>query len=185
MKYKIILAAVLLAPSLASAAEICGNGLDDNSNGLADEGCYPTLTTGVCESPLSCGATGMVGPTTGSLRYSLPPDVAPSVPFGPGIGFRRFYTSMYAPGAASPWYRHPMGDRWQHTYSTWIDKITTPAPTKLIFHTNRGQDTLWTFANTTSGFDYYNPQPGFHAQYLRQAHDDPRYPSRQQRDVDL
>ena len=54
--------------SSAAAAEICGNGIDDDSNGLVDEGCYPSLTTGQCESPLSCADTGDVSPRTGSLR---------------------------------------------------------------------------------------------------------------------
>src|SRR5207247_4995763 len=86
----------------ASATEICGNSIDDDGNGLVDETCYPTLTTGVCESPLSCSDTGMVSWTTGSLHYDLPPDIAPAVPYGPGIGLRRFYTSMYSPTGANP-----------------------------------------------------------------------------------
>ena len=47
-------ALALLTASSAHAAEICGNGIDDDADGLEDEGCYPTLTTGQCESPLSC-----------------------------------------------------------------------------------------------------------------------------------
>jgi RHS repeat-associated protein len=165
-----VAATLTLFANVANAApEICGNGIDDDGDNLADEGCYPTLTTGVCESPLSCGLTGAVSPTTGSLRYSLAPDLAPSVPYGPGIGFRRFYTSQYAPGAAAPAYRKALGDRWQHTYSTWIDKVATPTPARLFFHTNLGQDVLWTYSTTTGGQDYYTPQAGFHAQYLRQS----------------
>ena len=163
------LLATAALPRFASAAEICGNSIDDDNDGLADEGCYPTLTTGVCESPLSCGGTGAVSPSTGSLRYSLAPDIAPRVPYGPGIGFRRFYTSQYAPGGSAPAYRKALGDRWQHTYATWIDKVTTPSPTRLFFHTNLGQDVLWQYSITTSGFDYYTAQPGFHAQFLRQS----------------
>lgn len=86
----------------AAAAEICGNGVDDDGDGLLDEGCFPGLTTGVCESPLSCHETGMVSPLTGQLRYQLPPDVAPKVPFGPGVGLRRWYASQTAVGAAAP-----------------------------------------------------------------------------------
>ena len=81
-----------------ATAEICGNDIDDDANGMVDEGCAPTLATGVCESPLSCGETGMVSWSTGSLHYDLPPDIAPRVPYGPGIGFRRFFTSMSTPG---------------------------------------------------------------------------------------
>src|SRR3989442_10766760 len=95
----VVVATVLLAAPAAEATEICGNNIDDDSNGLTDEGCYPTLTTGVCESPLSCGTSGMIAWTTGSLHYDLPPDIAPAVPWGPGIGLRRFYASMYAPGS--------------------------------------------------------------------------------------
>ncbi|MGE0550196.1 MAG: hypothetical protein AB7O24_10095 [Kofleriaceae bacterium] len=153
---------------LADAAEVCGNGADDDSDGTADEGCYPGLTTGQCESPLSCAETGIFSPSTGTLHYSLPPDVAPKVPYGPGIGFRRFYTSAYAPGGGAPVYRKALGDRWQHTYMTWLDKNTTPNPDQIILHTNRGQDVLWTYASTSGGWDTYTPQSGFHVTYLRQ-----------------
>ena len=61
----------------ADAAEICGDGLDNDGDLLVDEQCYPGLTTGQCESPLSCGDMGQVSPSTGSLRYSLDPDVSP------------------------------------------------------------------------------------------------------------
>jgi hypothetical protein len=91
-------AGALFAPVTARAAEICGNGIDDDSNGRADEGCHAMQ----CESPLSCADTGMVSPLRGSLRYQLPPDVAPKVPFGPGIGLRRFYASHYQPGPPAP-----------------------------------------------------------------------------------
>ena len=87
--------------STAHAAEICANGVDDDGDGLADEGCY-NLASGVCESPLSCQETGMVAPLQGNLRYQLPPDVAPKVPFGPGIGLRRFFVSQFWPGISAP-----------------------------------------------------------------------------------
>ena len=95
-------AIVLVSARANATSEICGNSIDDDGNGLVDEGCYPTLTTGVCESPLSCGDTGMVSWATGSLHYDLPPDIAPAVPYGPNIGFRRMYTSMYSPSGANP-----------------------------------------------------------------------------------
>jgi len=95
-------ASSLLFPASARAAEICGNGQDDDGDGLLDEGCYSTLTTGVCESPLSCNETGMVSPLLGALRYQLPADVAPKVPYGLGIGLRRFYGSQLAPGLTTP-----------------------------------------------------------------------------------
>ena len=75
-----ILALSLLVARPSWATEICGNSIDDDSNGSTDEGCAPTLTTDVCESPLSCMETGMVSWSTGSLHYDLAPDVAPKVP---------------------------------------------------------------------------------------------------------
>lgn len=75
----------LISTRAYATAEICGNDIDDDGNGLTDEGCYPTQTTGVCESPLSCGDTGMVSWSTGSVHYDVPPDINPQVPFGPGI----------------------------------------------------------------------------------------------------
>lgn len=160
-------AGALLLPAHARAAEICGNDVDDDANGLADEGCYPTLTTGVCESPLSCADTGMVSPLTGSLRYQLPPDIAPKVPYGPGIGFRRFYTSQYAPSGTAPVWKKPLGDRWQHTYMAWLTKTGTAPSSTVVLH-HRGQDIYAAYDGSGSGWDVYKPQPGFHVQYLRQ-----------------
>jgi len=51
---RLVLATLLLTASEGAAlatAEICGDGIDNNGNGLTDEGCYPSITTGVCESP--------------------------------------------------------------------------------------------------------------------------------------
>ncbi|MEP6862024.1 MAG: hypothetical protein ABJE66_15475, partial [Deltaproteobacteria bacterium] len=100
MKPLLLTALILvgIAGSANATAEICGNDTDDDGNGMVDEGCAPTLTTGVCESPISCGTTGMVSWKNGALHYDLPADISPKVPSGPGIGLRRFYTSMYAPG---------------------------------------------------------------------------------------
>src|SRR3954454_14566292 len=122
------LALVLVCAAVGTAGatvEICGNDVDDDGNGAVDEGCYPSETTKVCESPLSCGTTGMISWSTGSLHYDLPADLNPKVPFGPGIGFRRFYTSMYAPGSTPSTVNHtPMGARWQHTYMTWFHYVS-------------------------------------------------------------
>jgi hypothetical protein len=153
----------------AHAAEICGNGIDDDADLLVDEQCYPGLATGQCESPLSCADTGDVSPSTGSLRYQLAPDIAPNVPFGPGIGFRRFYVSQYAPGGGAPAYRKPLGERWGHTYMSWLDKNTSPNPDQVVVHLPRGQDAMFQFNSTVAGWDEYKTfQPGFHFQYLRQ-----------------
>lgn len=163
-----ILAIAALSKS-ANAAEVCGNAVDDDANGLVDEKCYPTLTTGQCDNPLTCAETGMVSPLTGSLRYQLPPDVAPSVPFGPGIQFTRFYVSQYAPGGSAPAYRKALGERWHHSYASWLDKYTTPSPDEIVLHLPRGQDAMFKFTGTVGGFDEYNTfQPGFRFQYLKQ-----------------
>ena len=144
----------------ADAAETCGNGVDDDADGIADEGCYPTLTTGQCESPLSCVETGMVSPTTGSLRYGLDPDLAPRVPWGPGIGFRRVYLSQFAPGGGAPAYRTSLGPRWGHTYATWIDSLSSP--TRAVLHTAQGQDVLLNKTSSDATWDYFTPTPGHH-----------------------
>jgi RHS repeat-associated protein len=166
-------AAVVVSSSLASASEICGDGQDNNGNGLTDEGCYPFLTTGVCESPLSCDTDGAVAPLSGSLVYQLPADIAPRVPYGPPIAFRRIYTSMYAPASGAPAYRKPMGERWQHSYMSWLDKNTGTTPWTIVLHTNHGQDILFTKTSTSPSGDMYTPQTGFHFQYLVQSSSSP------------
>lgn len=159
---RILLAAfafLLAGARLAHAAEICGNGIDDDADGIADEGCYPGLTT-VCESPLSCTTTGMVSPSTGSLRYALAPDIMPSVPFGPNIGLRRFYTSQSKP-ASTP-QRKPLGDYWNHTYMTWLDDVSAGGTTALVLHTSSGQDVRVAKTSSDATWEYFTPQPGAH-----------------------
>src|SRR6185436_20253394 len=121
MKLALLAAFVLaaLSSSAEAAPEVCGNGVDDDSDGFADESCYPGLTTGITESPLSTADTGMVSPSTGSLYYSLPPDVAAKVPFGPSLMMKRTYASFYNPGASPPAYKKPLGDRWIHSFMGW------------------------------------------------------------------
>jgi RHS repeat-associated protein len=155
---------IVLAASVfsfeARAAEICGNGIDDDADDYTDEGCYPTLTTGRCESPLSCADAGMVSPSTGTLHYSLDPDISPRVPYGPGIGFRRFYLSQYAPGGGAPAYRTSLGPRWGHTYATWIDALESP--TRAVLHTAQGQDVLLNKTSSDATWEYFTPRPGHH-----------------------
>ena len=159
---------VLIATPAWATAEICGNGIDDDGNGLTDEGCYPTLSTNVCESPLSCGDTGMVSWSTGSLHYDLPPDISPAVPFGPGIGFRRFYTSMYSPGAnPTSVHKTPLGPNWQHTYLTWTYLTGTGTGQKIVLHTSQGRDVLYTYSSNSGGWDYFTPQAGEHVMSLK------------------
>ena len=139
------------------ASEICGNSIDDDGDNVADEGC---LVVGQCESPLSCGETGMISPSTGSLRYALGADVSPGVPWGPGIGFRRFYVSQFGPGAA-PAYKTALGPRWGHTYATWID-VVTGGPTRVMWHSTKGQDVLLDKTSSDATWDYFTPTPGHH-----------------------
>ena len=169
----ILLRAIAIAALLGSRAEatgeICGNGIDDDGNGLTDEGCYPTLTTGLCESPLSCGDTGMVSWSTGSLHYDLPPDIAPAVPYGPGIGFRRFYTSMYSPSGAEPTtVNHtPLGPNWQHTYMTWLYAFNDGTTNRIVLHTSSGRDVYYTDAGACGSYECYTPQAGDHVLSLK------------------
>jgi RHS repeat-associated protein len=165
----LVIASVVLALAPAAhATEICGNDVDDDANGMTDEGCAPSITTGVCESPLSCGTTGMVSWSTGALHYDLPPDISPGVPYGPGIGLRRFYTSAYAPGTGPSSVSHsPMGARWQHTYMSWVDRFQVAGVWKLVLHTGEGRDVYATYSSTASGWELYTPQAGFHVMSIK------------------
>lgn len=162
----LVLVAASAAPR-AHAADICGNGIDDDANNLTDEGCW-NYSSGQCESPLSCGETGSVSPKKGSLSYSLPPDVAPNVPYGPGIGFRRAYLSQYEPGSAAPVWKKPLGDHWHHTYMTWLAKTGTGSSGVVVLHTSQGQDVRAPWTSTDGTWDYFKPQAGYHVQYMRQ-----------------
>jgi RHS repeat-associated protein len=164
----VVLALILFGSSSSFAAEICGNGIDDDGNGLTDEGCYPTLTSGVCESPLSCDDTGDVSWATGSLHYTLPPDVTTNVPYGPGIGFRRIYTSMYAPGTGPASVNTtPLGPGWQHNYLTWIMPVVPGVRNYATWHRVDGRDVLFTKTSTVGSYDYYTPQAGDHVLSFR------------------
>jgi hypothetical protein len=168
---RFILAAVIAITAMserAYATEICGNDIDDDGNGVVDEGCAPTLTTGVCESPLSCGLTGMLSWSTGALHYDLPADLSPNVPFGPGIGLRRFYTSMYTPGTGPSSVNHsPLGTRWQHTYMAWLDRYQVAGVYKIVLHQSNGSEVYATYASTAGGWETYTPQAGFHVMSIK------------------
>ncbi|MDB4955979.1 MAG: rhsA [Myxococcales bacterium] len=174
MRSRTLLTALIAAGWLASSnrafatVEVCGDQIDNDGNGLTDEGCYPTLSAGVCESPLSCGDTGMVSWTTGSLHYDLPPDIAPAVPFGPGIGMRRFYTSMDAPSSNPTSVNHtPLGPHWGHTYLTFAYLTGTGVNQKIVLHTSQGRDVLYTYASNAGGWDSFTPQAGDHVMSLK------------------
>lgn len=153
---------VILAATIgtANATEICGNDIDDDANGLVDEGCAPSIVSNVCESPMSCGNTGMVAWKTGALHYDLPADENPNVPYGVRIGFRRFYTSTSTPGTnPASVNKTPLGPHWQHTYLTYIDTYTSGANTVAVLHTADGRDVLFTYSALTG---LWNAQSGFH-----------------------
>src|SRR2546430_16894932 len=97
MRHAALAAMYLFAPASASAAEVCGNGLDDNGNSMADEGCWPDEVLKICENPLSCKMTGHVAYKTGALVYQLPADIAPAVPYGSPLTFAPAYMSAYSP----------------------------------------------------------------------------------------
>ena len=168
------LALVVGSRPVYATAEICGNDIDDDGNGLTDEGCYQSISTGVCESPLSCGDTGMISWSTGASHYDLPPDVAPQVPYGPGIGMRRFYTSQYTPGTGPSSVNHtPLGPGWQHTYMSWVDKYTAGGSQRVVLHTSEGRDIYFTYASTSGGWDNYTAQAGYHVMSLKQSTSSP------------
>ena len=167
----IALALILALARPAGSTEICGNHIDDDSDGLADNGCNPAAVTGVDESPLR-SAAGTIAPKTGQLIYPEPPDLTPNVAYGPPLMFQRTYMSQYDPGYNDPGatdFRAPLGYGWQHTYMSWLDKDTTPNPDQVIVHLTTGQDVLFTYSQTSGGYDEYTPQPGYHFAYLRQS----------------
>ncbi len=169
------LAAVLAGSSSvhypAAAVEVCGDGADNDANSLVDEGCNSTGVVSVCESPLSCGVAGAVAPKTGALVYSVMPDLAPRVAYGPGLVFRRTFLSQYDPGyfgGGASDYRDSLGYRWHHAYMGWLEKFSTPSPDEVVLHTTSGQDVLFKYSTNDGSYDKYSPQAGWHFDYLRQ-----------------
>jgi hypothetical protein len=140
----LVLVGLAAAEAAAQAAEICGNGADDDADGFADESCYPGLTNPLVDSPLSTNDTGIISPSTGSLYYTLPPDVAPRVPLGPGLRFQRAYASKIDPGASPPAWKKPLGDRWVHNFMGWI----TDYGTTLVIRLPSGQDITAVFVGS-------------------------------------
>src|SRR5437867_934388 len=88
----IILTLALATTRSFAVPETCGDGIDNNGNSMADDGCWPNgaLNGGnFCESPMPCNTTGDIAPKTGNIVYKLPPDLSPAVPFGPSLVFSR------------------------------------------------------------------------------------------------
>jgi Domain of unknown function (DUF6531) len=157
---------LLLCPFTADAQETCGDLVDNDSDGLADEQCNPASVTGVCESPISCGTTGAVAPRTGQLVYNEPPDISPRVPFGPPLALSRNYASLAADQTG---YRGSLGKGWRHSFMGYLELNTTPNPDQAIVRLVSGQEVLFEYSGEdgTSTYDLYAPQPGYHVDSLR------------------
>ncbi|HEU5059948.1 MAG TPA: DUF6531 domain-containing protein, partial [Kofleriaceae bacterium] len=133
----------LSANKPAAAQEICGNLIDDDNDNPpeVDEGCWSAAITGVCESPLACGRTGAVAPSTGQLVYQEPADIAPRVPYGPPLTLSRTYMSQ---GADQTGYRGSLGKGWRHSFQSWLALDTTPNPDEVVIRLVSGQEVLFT-----------------------------------------
>jgi YD repeat-containing protein len=162
----ILTALIALGSRVAYAQETCGDLIDNDSDGLADEQCNPAAVTGVCESPVSCGTTGAVAPRTGQLVYNEPADIAPRVPFGPPLALSRNYASLAADQTG---YRGSLGKGWRHSFMGWLELNTTPNPDQAIARLVSGQEVLFEYSgeDATSTYDLYTPQPGYHVDTLR------------------
>ena len=165
-----LLAASLL-PASVEAQEICGNSADDNGNSYADEGCAPSLSLGICESPLSCAQAGAVAPKNGGIVYSVPADLAPTVPYGPSLTFERKYVSLYAPtyfpgGVAD--HSHPLGRGWVHSWQSFLKRSGSGTTKKAVVHLRTGQDVFFAQSSSDSSWEYYTAQNPYRFFHLRQ-----------------
>jgi hypothetical protein len=140
-----------LMSSRAAASEVCGDGLDNDSDLMTDEGCFSYEVTGTCDSPVGCASTGLAGPKAGGVVYRFPPDVQARAPYGPPLVFERVYMSQYEPGGSAPAYRTPLGPHWGHNYASWLEKNTAPNPDQVVLHAPSGRDILFQYASTASG----------------------------------
>lgn len=182
-----ILAAPLLVTRQVAATEICGNEKDDSSpaNGMVDEGCNPAAVTGVCESPITCGATGYVSPLTGNVMYYDHPDISIKAAYGPDIVLQRVYESLYSPtyDGVHPYdglhhtFRAPLGYRFQHNYMSWVKESLGPpnpavAPPSAILHSRSGLEVLLTRLSGSAGttpdqhWAVYRAQIGYHFSFI-------------------
>jgi RHS repeat-associated protein len=142
--------------------ETCGNGLDDNNNNLADEGCHPQGTTGECESPIGCDEIGSVAPSTGQLVLPEQPDIEPKVPFGPELTLRRTYLSR---SVSDSGFDQSLGYGWRHNFMSSLSKNTIA--NRVVVRLTTSEDAAFTFVATAAGYDYYAPQPGRRVDFLR------------------
>lgn len=163
----VFVASILLRSPAASAQETCGDGVDNNSNGLADDGCRPHQ--GICESPVSCTIAGAVAPKSGVLTYNVLPDLSPTVAYGPPLEFKRHYESHFDPGYGSiSDYRDALGYDWMHSYGSWLDRSGTPPSSSVVVHLTTGADVYFSYASADATWTTYSPQKGFDVKTLRQ-----------------
>ena len=135
--------------SALAVAEICGNGIDDDTDGFLDNGCNPEGYLSIRESPLPRSAIGIVAPLSGQHIWTEPADLHINVAYGPDLDFVRSYNSQVTetdPALA------PMGYGWRHNYMSWLQGDSSHMRARLP----SGEEVLFTYAPVAG----YTPQPG-------------------------
>jgi RHS repeat-associated protein len=163
----LLLALLVRDPAPAVADEVCGNGLDDEPDGLIDEGCNPEGYLGVRESPLPRGAVGVVAPVSGQEVWSEPADFQIDVPYGPDLTFTRSYNSQVNEAGLT---FAPMGPGWRHNYMSWLQLDEFGIGNYVRARLPSGDEVRFTFLNKVAGISTYTPQAGHRIGNL--AHDD-------------
>jgi YD repeat-containing protein len=152
-------------PPPAGAVDICGNGADDDSNSLLDEGCNPEGYLKIREAPLPATAIGIIAPISGQQIWTEPPDFDVQVPYGPQLRLQRRYNSLVS--APDNQVESPLGTGWSHNYMTWIWAPGGPSATVARVRLIDTAEVYFQYTGTTGGWRYYNPQPGHSVDYLR------------------
>ena len=142
--------------STAWAAEVCGNGVDDDGDGFSDESCYPGLTNPLVDSPLPVRETGLISPSTGSLYYPVAPDLSAKTPWGPSLVFRRTYASQIQPPGTPTGWKQPLGDRWTHNYMGWIIDYGT----SMVVRLPTGQEVVAVYSGVPCKYNVRGGQGG-------------------------
>lgn len=170
MKRLLLLALALLLPArlaLANTEAYCGNGVDDDTDGEADEGCYPDTYLHICESPLPCDTAGAPEPN-GGVRLPRPPDISVKVPYGPPLEFQRFYTSHHYLNGNGGTFQKPLGPGFQHNFMGWLKGPASATPSAVIMHARTGQELVFTYDSSDGTWRYYQPQAGYHMRVMKQ-----------------
>jgi hypothetical protein len=98
--------------------DICGNGIDDDGDGLLDECCNPERYLHVREAPLARRDVGIAAPITGQQAWTEPADFDIDVAYGPDLQFVRSYDSLVNQTGAL---KAPMNQGWRHNYMSWLE----------------------------------------------------------------